>query len=305
MRLGPSLLLIVAAVFFDIVAVAAAPAATEPVSQPAATSAPNVPKPPPPPPEVPDINTVNPPVLCVDCDLPFDADTHKKVLKGLVSNPYVGELRKALYLQDTYHQFESKAHFDNCDFDNAVGYIKELLDEAGKHVEAATKAKNAGDKAAAKEFVLKAFFSIGQALHGTQDFYAHTNYVELYAPKAKKVTDIPILFPWRPDGHARIKELREQGLISGFVFWGYPQVCPRDTISHGNLAKDSADTKSGKLVITHLQNITQYKIAVYLAREASLQLLTDAFQKWPLLKEENGEAVALDILIDRRGLDIN
>lgn len=305
MRLGLSLSFFAAAILAGIAAVAIAQVApSSPTNQPTEsipTSGAKNP-PPPPPPEVPDIQKINPPVLCVDCDSPFDTTTHKNVLKGLVSNPYVGELRKALYLQDTYHQFESKAHFDNCDFDSAASYITELLSETGKHVKEATKAKTAGDKAAMRTFVLNAFFSLGQALHGTQDFYAHTNYVELHIQKAKKVTDIPVLFPWRDEGYARIKELQKSGLISGFVFWGFPQKCPSGTISHSDLAKDSADTKSGKVVIAHLQNTSQYKIAVYLAREASLQLLVDAFQKWPLLKEVNGEAVALDILVDRRNI---
>lgn len=285
------------------VALAAGSAASAPAESATSTTMGDAKRPPPPQPIVPDIRNVNPPVLCVDCDRPFDTSTHKKLLDGLVSNPYVGELRKALYLQDTYHQFESKAHFDNCDFGSATGYITELLDETAKHVEAATKAKAAGDKSGIQKSILSAFFSLGQALHGTQDFYAHTNYVELHSPKVKKVTDIPVLFPWRAEGRARIKELQQSGLISGHVFWGLPQKCPIGTISHGDLAKDSATTTSGKVAVAHLQNTSQYKIAVYLAREASLQLLVDAFKKWPLLKEANGEAVAVDVLVDRRGID--
>ncbi|WP_326527237.1 HET-C-related protein [Dokdonella sp.] len=303
MRLRPSAFLAAAAILasgavHDSSASASAATKATPASAPSSGV-----KPPPPPAEVPDLREVKPPVLCVNCDQPFDTITHKKVLEGLLNNPYISELRKALYLQDTYHQFESKAHFDNCDFDSAAAYITELLDETAKHVDAATKAKNGGDKTAMEAAILKAFFSLGQALHGTQDFYAHTNYVELHALKAKKVTDIPVLVPWRAEGRTRIKELQQAGLISGFVFWGAPQKCPSGTISHGNLAKDTATTKSGKVVVANLQNTSQYKIAVYLAREASLQLLNDAFKQWPLLKEVNGEAVALDVLVDRRGVD--
>jgi len=267
----------------------------------AATSA-EAPAPPAPPASVPDITTTNPAILCVDCDHQFDIPIHNKILNGLVSNPYIGELRKALYTQDTYHQFQSKAHFDNCDFEGATTYISELFDETGRYVEVATKAKAAGNTPALKKAVLSAFFSLGQALHATQDFYAHTNYVELQAPKVKKVTDIELVFPWRAEGRARIKELQGAGMISGFVFWGVPQKCPSGSISHANLAKDSANTKSGKAIVTSL-NLSQYRIAVYLAREASLELLTDAFKRWPLLKEVNGESVAIEVLVDRRGLD--
>lgn len=259
--------------------------------------------PPPPPPVVLTLPAAKPPVLCVDCDEPFDTTTHKKVLEGLANNLYLGELRKALYLQDTYHQFESKAHFDNCDFDAAIAYIDELYAEAGRYADAAAKAKAAGDKDAMQKAALSAFFALGQALHGAQDFYAHTNYVELHVVGAKDVTDIPLVLPWRTEGKARIAELRKAGLISGFVFWGVPQRCPSGTISHGKLAKDSPKTTSGKVAIAHFKNLSQYKVAVFLARETSLSLMTDAFKKWPVLKELNGELVALDVLVDRRRAD--
>lgn len=194
MKLKPTHFFAAFATFIGAAAMAATPTASAPETAPTASTTASGPRrPPPPPAEVPDIRKANPPVLCVDCDRPFDTATHKNVLDGLVSNPYIGELRKALYWQDTYHQFESKAHFDNCDFDGAARYITELLAETGTHVEAAGKAKVAGDKAATQKSALSAFFSLGQALHGTQDFYAHTNYVELHAHKAKKVTDIPVL----------------------------------------------------------------------------------------------------------------
>jgi hypothetical protein len=143
---------------------------------------------------------------------------------------------------------------------------------------------------------------LGQALHGVQDFYAHTNYVELQTPKVKKVTDFEIIAPWRMDGRDRIGQIRREGLISGFVFWGFPQKCPSGTMSHGDLAKDSADTKSGKQLVAHLQNLNRYRIAVFLAREASLNLMRDAFKRWPLLSEVNGKNVAFEILLDRRGI---
>ena len=272
-------------------------------AKPAASAAATGKAPPPPAPVVPSLPAAKPPIMCVDCDQPFDTTTHKEVLEGLANNLYIGELRKALYLQDTYHQFESKAHFDNCDFDAAIAYIGELYAEAGRYADEAAKAKAAGNADAMQKAALSAFFAIGQTLHGVQDFYAHTNYVELQVGGVKAVTDIPLVLPWRAEGKARIAELRKAGLISGFVFWGVPQACPSGTISHGKLAKDAATTTSGKVAIAHLNNLNQYKIAAFLARETSLRLMTDAFKKWPLLKELNGELVALDVLVDRRKAD--
>ena len=66
------------------------------------------------------------------------------------------------------------------------------------------------------------------------------------------------------------------------------------------LAKDSEDTPSGKRQVAQLQDITQYRVAVFLAREDSLALLRDAYKKWPLLKQVAGPNVFLDVIIDRR-----
>jgi len=260
------------------------------------------PKPPPPSAEVPDLQTSKAVIVCVDCDKPFDTETHKKVLEGLLSNPYVGELRKALYLQDTLHQFESKVHFDNCHFDGATSYVNDRLKEAGRYVAFAERAKTTGDKAALERHVQSAFFTLGQALHGVQDFYAHSNYVELTNKAVKRVDEWEIIMPWRDSGRSRIKELQGKGLVSGFVFWGFPQQCPTGTMSHEDLAKDSETTRSGRVRIPHLQNLTQYRAAVFLAREASQEFLKDAFSRWPLLKEVNGENVAFEVLVDRRSM---
>ena len=263
-------------------------------------------KPPAPPADVPDIRAVSLVIVCGNCEQPFDTSTHKEVLDSLVSNKYIGELRKALYLQDSYHQFESKAHFDNCAFSEAIGYIDSLLTEVNGHVQAAQVSKERGDNAAVDVSLLKAFFGLGQALHGVQDFYAHSNYVELSVDQVKKSTDIEVVAPWRKSGKDRIAELVRQspgkGLVSGFVFWGFPQTCLNGTLSHADLAKDKATTPSGKVKVAHLENRSRYQLAVQLAREASKELIDDAFRRWPLMKEVNGQNVAFEVLVDRRGI---
>jgi hypothetical protein len=169
-------------------------------------------------------------------------------------------------------------------------------------VAAAKAEKEKGDKAAIEASILKAFFALGQALHGVQDFYAHTNYVEMSVGQAKKSTDIDIVFPWKQSGKDRIQELIGKGLVSGYVFWGFPQKCPGDTLSHAEMAKDKATTPSGAVKVPHLENRSRYQIAMQLARGASQELIDDAFRRWPLLKEVNGEHVAFEVLVDRRGL---
>lgn len=260
------------------------------------------PKPPPPSDVVPDLAQSKSVGMCIGCDKPFDFPAHKEILDGLANNPYIGQLRMALYVQDIRHQFESKAHFDNCHFEGAQTYLVSLIEEAGGHADAALAAKNKGDTNAAISAAKNAFFALGQALHAVQDFYAHSNYVELQAPKAKEAGDIPVIAPWRKTDQDKIAGLRKAGLVSGYVYWGFPQDCPAGTISHHDLAKDSADTVSGKRLVPNLDNLSQFRLAVFLARQASLQLMQEAFERWPVLKELNGPNVAFEILLDRRGL---
>jgi hypothetical protein len=259
-------------------------------------------KPAPPTVTVPPLQQARVVATCVECDAPFDTATHKQLLDDLAANPYVAELRRALYVQDIVHQFESKAHFDNCDFDSAMDYISSLLDEAGQHVEKASTAKQSGIKEEVEGPVRKAFFALGQAMHAVQDFYAHTNYVELTVRSAKRPDAIDVIEPWTTVGRERIGRLRQGGLVSGFVFWGFPQKCSPGALSHADLAKDSANTKSGKKSVPHLQNLSQYRIAEFLARQASLSLMRYSFQRWPLLKEVNGNDIAFEIILDHRGV---
>jgi hypothetical protein len=120
--------------------------------------------------------------------------------------------------------------------------------------------------------------------------------------QAKKSNDIDIVAPWNQSGKDRIKELMGKGLVSGYVFWGFPQKCPEGTPSHADMAKDKASTPSGSVKVPHLDNRSRYQIAVQLARGASQELVDDAFRRWPLLKEVNGDHVAFEVLVDRRGL---
>lgn len=280
--------LLISASFFTIIGILSAVANAE-------TSE----KPPKPSEIAPPLQSLSLEPICIDCGDSFDTSSHKELLDKLAKNIYLSELRHALYFQDSIHQFESRAHFDNCDFDSAITYINDLLNETNEHVQKAQSQKEKEDKEIAMK---KAYFSLGQAIHAVQDFYAHSNFVELMVPKAKSADDLIVVEPWTSEGKAIIAKLAEQKLLSGYVFWGLPQKCEKDSISHSDLAKDSPDTKSGKIKIAHFQNQSQYKVALFLARKTSVALMKYAFKRWPLMKEMGGSEMAFEVLIDRRGI---
>ncbi len=266
--------------------------------QPAAISLSQEKTPPPPPPEaVPPLNIDAATVVCIDCDKPFGFKGHKQVNKmALIKNEYIGQLHKAMYLQDTYHQFQSKAHFDNCDFEAAMNYIDELVKEADKFIE------SAGKKQDVEVDVKKAFFSLGQALHAIQDFYAHSNYVELMRANYTDYRKIPRILVWTVEGQQMVLDWKTKGLFSGFVSWGFPKKCDEGVPEHADLAKDSAKTKSGMIKVKEWENLTQYEVALYLAQRASYDFIKFAFTRWPLLKDKCGNVMAFDVFQERRGI---
>lgn len=241
--------------------------------------------------------------LCIGCTSPlFDADTHKLVMEGLLSNPYNKQLRKALYWQDmSAYQMQSKAHFDNCDFDGALEFIGELLSEVDVLMN--SNSMNGSDEARANT-ILASFFSLGQALHAIQDFYAHTNYVELQTRDVTTLREVRIVEVWTPAGAAKVRELASKDLVSGYVWWGFPQKCAKGALSHEELAKDSNSIKhKGGQKIPTINGYTYHAAASALARESSIAFLRHAFQKWPALNEATKGYVAIEFMQDHRSLD--
>jgi hypothetical protein len=175
-----------------------------------------------------------------------------------------------------------------------------LMGEVGQKVALAQAAADTGDEAEKASKVNEAFFALGQALHGTQDFYAHTNYVEMHVGSVTKIQQLKVVPVWTAAGAEQVQALVKAGLKSGYVFWGYPQRCSTKSPSHAELAKDSEKTPSGKVRIAHLQNLSQFSAAQFLARRASYDLVLYAFTQWPLLKQMNGEVVAFEVLLETR-----
>ncbi len=252
---------------------------------------------------VPVIDARNTMVVCVNCspEPSFKFPGHESALSSLVANRYVGSLRAAMYWQDTGHQMQSKAHFDNCDFSGAEEYIDQLLSEVGARANFAKELQLQASMMAYEAALQKAFFSLGQALHAVQDFYAHSNYVELSEAQYSTWTQVPAISVWTPEGRLRVRELREHGLVSGYVSWGSPKRCAIGSPTHGQLAKDSAKAGSpGALQSPRFPNMTRYAMAVDLAKKDSANLIKYVFEKWPILLKANGGKVGFDVLVDRR-----
>ena len=234
----------------------------------------------------------------------FDLVVHREMTPagGVCSD----QLNAAMYRQDIAHAFESRAHFDNCAFDEATQYIDSLLGEAGRDFEAASHTTpKAGE---VSKDVRAGMFALGQALHAVQDFYAHSNYVELMEtanPSLDSQSRIPIVTVWEPSGRAKVLDLRRMHLGSGQVWWSLPHRCSADVPTHHELAKDSRATMAGSRsspwkAADGQSMIPNYVVARNLAERATRAYLQWCSKRWPAIRQNCGDAVKYIVQEDRR-----
>ncbi|MEX3973830.1 HET-C-related protein [Paraburkholderia caribensis] len=213
----------------------------------------------------------------------FDVKLHTALVKGTVGRACSNVLAGAQWNQDVWHFFDSSAHFDNCAFGASLDYVDTLLAE----VDSAVKSGN-------RDAALKA---VGQTLHAIQDFYAHSNYIELSAQDTPAFANVPVLRIWESSGRDAV--LGMKALRSGL--WGpsNPKFCPAGSKTHSQLAKDNPGTESGQALMKSW-GITGYVAAYQMAERASEDFLKWAYVKWPYLEQTCGPVVGFAVVVDRR-----
>ena len=240
--------------------------------------------------------------------IPFSPLTHKDIQNALLNNECSRIIDEATQRQD-WNQFQSKLHFDNCAFQDGIEYLQSKEKELQKEIDLFKKIKStSNDKDLLKKFRHDSFHIIGGMLHTLQDFYAHSNYVELMLIEYPVYNNMPIVRLWDKDAEKNILLLVDKGLYSGTFFLDFPKRCKDGTPSHGELNKDSRDpgkSKSGSKVIDKTKNITQYDIAYTLARITSFEFLHYLFDKYPELQqsEMNGNhPLVFQVILDESSI---
>jgi hypothetical protein len=213
----------------------------------------------------------------------FKTSIHRKLTPA--EEKCSNAINTAIYVQDFLLQQKSAAHFDNCEFSGAMDYVDSRVAEADVYL-----SKSNGDsKAVARARLKLGLFAIGQALHAIQDFYAHSNYVELSEREAAYATSamVPTIPIWTAPGRATVEQLVEsRSLISGTWALGLPKKCPVGTSAHGDVNKDSNTSGEGKKPTRW--NSTNHEVAYGLARRASQEFLLFGAERWPILRESCG-----------------
>lgn len=162
--------------------------------------------------------------------LAFTGDNHKDLtaaaFRVLADPGTVAELRAASVIGDSqvYQPLApgipwdlSAAHFDNCAWSEGSTWIKD-------HRKAAVTAAIAYDASPTAARRAAVFGNFGFVLHATEDFYAHSNWIESHA--------------WGV--LANLDGARPAGWVSGTYPDNEPKQCPDGALHHDDLHKDHA-----------------------------------------------------------------
>jgi hypothetical protein len=194
-------------------------------------------------------------------------------------------LARAQWEQDTWNVASAQAHYDNCTIDASTAYLRAQLAEAEKQAKA-------GD-------AYKALAALGRAAHSLQDFFIHTNYVELVAAQYGRLDDVPVLELWNPQSDAELTSLKAKGLLSGTVFWESGQ-CPAGTPSHEAVNKDDDEKSTQGRKVIEAWGCTHYRAAYELARRATARMLRGRLSKSETIKLRCGSKFGFGMTFDRR-----
>ena len=157
----------------------------------------------------------------VQFNIGYHASLTEEANDGVLDDQQLGYVVAANIAQDLL-QSQSCVHFDNCDFPGAIAHI------------AAEWAiiESVGDRYA--DAALAAF---GALLHTTQDFYAHSNWIELH----QDVAPVPV---WD-----QTLATLPAGIVSGTWWIGSPKLCGPGAPTHSELNKDSPTSTEGSKIV--------------------------------------------------------
>lgn len=209
-----------------------------------------------------------------DLNIILDAKTVKRWKKIL---------NKALWNQDFWHFFSSAAHFDNCSFHDGIEKIKEIQNEIDVNYQKLQTETNAKKR---RELTEKIIFQMGKILHATQDFFAHSNFVEIMQKQFTNIEDVPTPDFWSEIGQKNVLSLVGKGLVSEKFLLSFPKKCPANSSKH--IQKDTFKTKAG-IVLTNWfnpqneLNFTAFESAMFFAEKATYGVMYQTFIKYPML----------------------
>lgn len=230
---------------------------------------------------------------------PFSLKDHFAV--GTQARACANTLSRAALAQDLWNAGASAAHFDNCAFEEGLSYIRDRQKAAAVHFATAQQLVSASGQVndAVTVSVASGMFRLGQALHAVQDFYSHSDYVELLERSGVDIDGAKPLSFFDGASDETIRRLvSDQALVSGTWWIGRPKRCSAGAQAHHDLAKDHADSGKGSVVTRWGK--THHFMALRLARQSTERFLDDAVKSWPVLEKVCGELIGTNQPFDPR-----
>ena len=185
--------------------------------------------------------------------LKFNVSNHSRITSeansGILTSEQLAIVIANNVAQDG-HQVDSKRHFDNCCFAEGAAYIKDEWHKIEVETDPLTET---------------ALIAFGRLLHTVQDFYAHSNWIELHQ------SDDPI-----PIWDLNLNTL-PSGIVSGTWSIGYPKNCTSQAPHHSQLNKDDPESEEGRKVVAIGPN--HGKTLFTLAYDAAIRASSKQFEQ--------------------------
>jgi hypothetical protein len=214
------------------------------------------------------------------------ADLASAIDGNALATECANHLARAQWRQDIVEVANPAAHFDNCQIEASVTYLRAAYARAES-------AARAGDTATA-------LGELGRVLHSVLDFYAHTDFVERAAAKWPSENQVvrPALWALAADPLA---EWQNPALRSGTVSWEPGNRCHEPSLSHEDLNKDKPDSKRGREVIA-AWGVTHYRATANLSKTAALDLVRETLKRptWATVKDTCGKLYGFGLKFDER-----
>ncbi|HEU4408669.1 MAG TPA: HET-C-related protein [Polyangiaceae bacterium] len=166
----------------------------------------------------------------------------------------------AQWQQDIAGVADPEKHFDNCQIDSGLEYLR---GEYGRAREAAGRGE-----------AVRALHHLGHVLHSLEDFYAHTDFVEFAVTRYDRWEAVPTPPLWRAPNDGDLAAWLPGGK-SGTIAWERG-TCPSSPIGHKYLNKDNGDSERGKEWIEKW-GLSHYRATFNLTRVACSRFLKEAF----------------------------
>jgi hypothetical protein len=198
-------------------------------------------------------------------------------------------LIRAQWQQDIARPLQASAHFDSCEIDASLQYLKTEYESA--------------DSAASSGDVFSALRHLGHVLHSVVDFYAHTNFVELSAKRWPRFSEVRTPILWDRSIDAVLNEFKPE-LLSGRAFGAKllgSSRCREDGPTHSAMNKDSPTSERGSTLIPGW-GMTHYRATFELTKASGLKLLRDTLKRpsWSAIVKQCGTTYGFALHADVR-----